>query len=143
MIYDKELEEIQNVLKEDDFKKYITLVGKDMAGGYVGISSKHIQNYGTNLATFPNFPVEIPKEDIDKADNNYMNNLFTKEFLKCITESYKNMGLMGKTSTERVKPFHSFLAKILQYKLGQDYDVIAAGFGTDKEMNIKSSFNAN
>ncbi len=37
---------IENVLKSDDFYKYIRLTGKDFSGGYKSITSKQInQNY--------------------------------------------------------------------------------------------------
>ena len=140
-IYIKELDEICGIIKTLDFAKYCKIVGKDMSGGYSGISTKHIKEFGTNLSTFPNFPVVIPKEDICIADNNYMNNLFNDEFLKCIKESYKNMAIYGPTSTKRVTPFHSFIAKILQYKLGQNYEVIASGHAYDKEINLEGNFN--
>lgn len=141
-IYIKELDEICGIIKEPDFARYCQLVGKDMSGGYSGISTKHIKEFGTNLSTFPNFPVSIPKEDICIADNNYMNKLFNDEFLKCIKESYVNMGKNGKTSSSRVAPFHSFIAKVLQYKLGQNYEVIASGYGYDKEINLEGNFHA-
>lgn len=139
-LYEYALKDVYNIFKSDDFAKYCVLVGKDMSGGYVGISTKMVKQFGTKLNTFPNFPVIIPPEDLDKADNNYMNILFQKEFIKCIKKSYENMGVAGKTSPRRVEPFHSFLAKVLQYKLGTDYDVYAVGYSYAKENTLKGNF---
>ena len=44
--YNEELHNICNILKEKDFAKYLSLVGKDKSGGYSEIGSKHIKNYG-------------------------------------------------------------------------------------------------
>lgn len=42
----KNKNKVINIIKSKDFKLYCELVGKDMAGGYFSVSSKHIQNYG-------------------------------------------------------------------------------------------------
>lgn len=84
--------------------------------------------------------MNVPKEDFPIADVDYMNKLFTDKFIDCIKESYKNMAHYGTTSTERVKPFHSFLAKVLKYKLGQEYDVVANGYSFGKEVGIEGNF---
>lgn len=139
-MYEYALKDVYNIFKSDDFAKYSAMVGKDMAGGYVGISTNMVKQFGTRLSTFPNFPVSIPAKDIEIADTNYMNNLFQKEFVKCIKESYINMGEVGKTSSKRVEPFHAFLAKVLQYKLGTDYDVYAAGYSYGKECSLGGNF---
>lgn len=55
--YDKELQNVQSVLSDDDFKKYCLLVGKDMQGGYVYLSSEPIKNYGTGLEQYPEYLV--------------------------------------------------------------------------------------
>ena len=99
-----------------------------------------VKEFGTKLNTFPNFPVSIPNQDLAIADNNYMNKLFHEEFIRCIQHSYENMGEFGKTSNKRVEPFHSFLAKVLQYKLGTDYDVYAAGYSYGKECTLDGNF---
>lgn len=141
-LYQKELDEISEIISTKEFARYCKIVGKDMSGGYVGISTKHIKNFGTKLSSFPNFPVSIPKEDICIADNKYLNNLFNKEFLNCINESYYNMAKNGQSSSTRVEPFHSFLAKILQYKLGQNYEVRAKGYSYAKETKLDGNFHA-
>lgn len=140
-IYDKQLDELLNIFNSDDFSKYLTIVGKDMQGGYVAVSSKNIKDYGTNLTTFPNFPINVPSNDLLKADNNYLNKKFEDAFYNIILESYKKMGEWGTTSSERVKPFHSFLAEVLKFKLGSEFEVKAAGIGLDQEVNVKGSYN--
>ncbi|SCW31114.1 N-6 DNA Methylase [Ruminococcaceae bacterium YRB3002] len=142
LLYDKELEEVRNILSSPDFHKYCTLVGKDMQGGYVSVSSTFVKNYGTQLTKFPNLPVEVPIEALPIADEDYMNKLFTDKFVCCIKESYENMAANGVTSPERVKPFHSYLAKVLKYKLGQDYDIVADGYSFGKEMGVEGNFDS-
>lgn len=44
---DGDLEKIVDILKSEDFSRYCTLVGKDMSGGYVSVSSKMVKNFGT------------------------------------------------------------------------------------------------
>lgn len=139
-LYEYALKDVYNIFISDDFAKYCSMIGKDMSGGYVGISTKMVKQFGTMLNTFPNFPVVIPREDLEIADNNYMNQLFQTEFIKCIKIAYENMGESGKTSNRRVEPFHSFLAKVLQYKLGTDYDVFAAGYSYSKECTLGGNF---
>lgn len=139
-LYDKELEEVRGILASQDFHKYCVLVGKDMQGGYVSVSSVFVKNYGTMLTHFPNLPVDVPVEDFPIADADYMNRLFTDKFIDCIKESYENMAICGTTSTERVKPFHLFLAKVLKYKLGQEYDVVADGYSFGKEVGVEGNF---
>lgn len=63
LLYDKELEEVRGILASSDFHKYCVLVGKDMQGGYVSVSSVFVKNYGTMLTHFPNSPVDVPTED--------------------------------------------------------------------------------
>lgn len=140
LLYDKELEEVREILTSPDFHKYCVLVGKDMQGGYVSVSSAFVKNYGTLLTSFPNLPVDVPKEDFPIADASYMNKLFNDRFVDCIKESYENMAICGSTSPERVKPFHSFIAKVLKYKLGQDYVVVADGYSFGKEMGVEGNF---
>lgn len=138
--YDEELCEVKHVLESDDFCHYCKLVGKDMSGGYVGISSVFVKNYGTELTEFPNLPVKVPLSDFSIADQEYMNDLLTQRFADCIKESYVNMAQNGITSTTRIKPFHAFLAKALKYKLGQDYDIIADGYSYEKEVGVVGNF---
>ena len=72
LLYDKELEEVRGILASSDFHKYCVLVGKDMQGGYVSVSSVFVKNYGTMLTHFPNLPVDAPIEDSPIADTDYM-----------------------------------------------------------------------
>lgn len=72
LLYDKELEEVREILASSDFHKYCVLVGKDMQGGYVSVSSVLVKNYGTMLTHFPNLPVDVPTEDSPIADADYM-----------------------------------------------------------------------
>ena len=72
LLYDKELEEVRGILASSDFHKYCVLVGKDMQGGYVSVSSVFVKNYGTMLTHFPNLPVDVPIEDSPIADADYM-----------------------------------------------------------------------
>ena len=72
LLYDKELEEVRGVLASSDFHKYCVLVGKDMQGGYVSVSSVFVKNYGTMLTHFPNLPVDAPIEDSPITDADYM-----------------------------------------------------------------------
>lgn len=136
--YDCELMEIKKIFESPEFAKYCSMVGKDMQGGYVGISTKMVKAFGTPLKTFPSFPVEII--DVTQADKNYMNKLFHEKFIECINTSYKNMGNKGKTSDTKVEPFHGYIAKVLQYKLGTEYDVYAKGYSYGKECNLGSNF---
>ena len=76
LLYDKELEEVRGILASSDFHKYCVLVGKDMQGGYVSVSSVFVKNYGTMLTHFPNLPVDVPAENFPIADADYMNKLF-------------------------------------------------------------------
>jgi len=138
--YDFMLKDIFNIYSSNEFSKYCTLVGKDMSGGYVGISATTVKEFGTKLNTFPSFPIIIDKDSLGLVDNNYMNKLFHDEFVKCIKESYINMGKFGKSSNKRVEPFHSFIAKVLQYKLGTDYDIYAAGYSYGKECTLGGNF---
>lgn len=142
LFYDKELEEVRGILASSDFHKYCVLVGKDMRGGYVSVSSIFVKNYGTMLTRFPNLPVDVPIKDFPNADTDYMNNLFNDRFVDCIKASYESMASRGTTSPERIKPFHSFIAKILKYKLGQDYDVVADGYSFGKEVGVEGNFDS-
>ena len=72
LLYDKELEEVRGILASSDFHKYCVLVGKDMQGGYVSVSSVFVKNYGTMLTHFPNLPVDAPIEDSPITDADYM-----------------------------------------------------------------------
>ena len=72
LLYDKELEEVRGILASSDFHKYCVLVGKDMQGGYVSVSSVFVKNYGTMLTHFPNLPVDAPIEGSPIADTDYM-----------------------------------------------------------------------
>ena len=72
LLYDKELEEVRGILASSDFHKYCVLVGKDMQGGYVSVSSIFVKNYGTMLTHFLNLPVDAPIEDSPIADTDYM-----------------------------------------------------------------------
>ena len=72
LLYDKELEEVRGILASSDFHKYCVLVGKDMQGGYVSVSSVFVKNYGTMLTHFLNLPVDAPIEDSPIADADYM-----------------------------------------------------------------------
>ena len=72
LLYDKELEEVRGILASSDFHKYCVLVGKDMQGGYVSVSSVFVKNYGTMLTHFLNLPVDAPIEDSPIADTDYM-----------------------------------------------------------------------
>lgn len=139
-LYEYALKDVYNIFASEDFARYCSMIGKDMSGKYVGISTKMVKQFGTMLNTFPNFPVIIPKKDLKIADKNYMNQLFQTEFIKCIKTAYENMGESGKTSSRRVEPFHAFLAKVLQYKLGTDYDVFAAGYSYGKECSLGGNF---
>lgn len=139
-LYDAELTEIKDVFASGEFAKYCSIVGKDMSGGYVGISTKNVKAFGTNMTKFPNLPVEIPADKIKCADRHYMNDLFQQSFLDCIKKSYEKMGEFNKTSTERIKPFHGFLAKVLQYKLGTEYQIYADGYSYGKEISLGGNF---
>lgn len=57
MLYEYALKDVYNIFQSPDFAKYCSMVGKDMAGGYVGISTKMVKQFGTQLNTFPNFPI--------------------------------------------------------------------------------------
>lgn len=72
LLYDKELEEVRGILASSDFHKYCVLVGKDMQGGYVSVSSVFVKNYGTMLTHFPNLPIDVPTEDSSIVDADYM-----------------------------------------------------------------------
>ena len=63
LLYDKELEEVRGILTSPDFHKYCVLVGKDMQGGYVSVSSVFVKNYGTMLMHFPNLLVDVPAKN--------------------------------------------------------------------------------
>ena len=43
---DNDIEEIKKIFESKDFARYCSLVGKDMNGGYVSVSSKMVKNYG-------------------------------------------------------------------------------------------------
>ena len=57
MLYEYALKDVYKIFQSPDFAKYCSMVGKDMAGGYVGISTKMVKQFGTQLSTFPNFPI--------------------------------------------------------------------------------------
>ena len=57
MLYEYALKDVYKIFQSPDFAKYCSMVGKDMAGGYVGISTKMVKQFGTQLNTFPNFPI--------------------------------------------------------------------------------------
>ena len=64
MLYEYALNDVFNIFQSSDFAKYCSMVGKDMAGGYVGISTKMVKQFGAQLNTFPNFPATIPSKDL-------------------------------------------------------------------------------
>lgn len=43
---DENIEELKKIFESKDFSKYCSLVGKDMNGGYISVSSKMIKDYG-------------------------------------------------------------------------------------------------
>lgn len=45
---DENIEELKKIYESKDFSKYCSLVGKDMNGGYISISSKMIKHFGIN-----------------------------------------------------------------------------------------------
>lgn len=137
--YQNMLNILVSIFSNSNFVKYCQLLGKDMSGNYVGINTNIIKEYGTNLSSFLSFPVSFSLE-IENLNNNYYNELFHRKFIDCIKESYQNMGSSGKTSPERIKPFHSFIAKILQYKLGTDYEIFASGYSYGREAKLQSAF---
>ena len=57
MLYEYALKDVYKIFQSPDFAKYCSMVGKDMASGYVGISTKMVKQFGTQLSTFPNFPI--------------------------------------------------------------------------------------
>lgn len=57
MLYEYALKDVYKIFQSPDFAKYCSMVGKDMAGGYVGISTKMVKQFGTQLSAFPNFPI--------------------------------------------------------------------------------------
>ena len=59
LLYDKRLEAVRGILSSPDFHKYCVLVGKDMQGGYVSVSSVLIKNYGTPLTHLPNLSGDV------------------------------------------------------------------------------------
>ena len=73
LLYDKELEEVRGILASSDFHKYCVLVGKDMQGGYVSVSSVFVKNYGTMLTHFPDLPIDVPLEDFPITDVDCIN----------------------------------------------------------------------
>lgn len=140
-LYDQELNQIVDIFRSEEFVRYCCIVGKDMAGGWAAVSSKSVKDFGTNLTKFPNFPVDIPADDLSIADNNYLNMMFhAKMGTAIIKEAYDNIAIVGPTSPERVKPFHSFVAKILQFKLGPDYEIKANGYGESTEYQLTGTF---
>lgn len=140
-LYDKELSQIFDIFRSDEFAQYVRIVGKDMAGGWAAVSTKSVKSFGTTLTCFPNFPVEIDKDHLSGADNNYLNGLFHKVLgEKVIKEGYDNIAIVGATSTERVKPFHTFVAKLLQFKLGPDYEIWADGYKENREFELSGVF---
>ena len=59
LLYDRGLEAVRGILSSPDFHKYCVLVGKDMQGGYVSVSSVLIKNYGTPLTHLPNLSGDV------------------------------------------------------------------------------------
>lgn len=140
-MYEHELGEIVQIFRSAEFARYCCIVGKDMSGGWAAISTKVVKDFGTVLSEFPNFPITIPPEHLSIADNNYLNNLFHEKMgTDIIKEAYDNIAIAGATSSERVKPFHSFVAKILQFKLGPDYEIWAGGYGEGREYQLSGNF---
>ena len=43
---DENIEELKKIYESKDFSRYCSLVGKDMNGGYISVSSKMIKEYG-------------------------------------------------------------------------------------------------
>ncbi len=138
--YNFELKETEKVLRTPEFSKYCAIVGKDMAGGYVGVSAKMVKAFGTHLTDFPNFPVSLKLSDAEIADRHCLNNLFHQKFVQIIKQSHENMAKFGKTSSKRVSVFHGFLARLLQYKLGTDFDIYADGYSYGNEYIISGNF---
>lgn len=48
-LYDFALEEVNDIYTSPEFARYCALTGKDMAGGYVGLSTKIVKNFGTTI----------------------------------------------------------------------------------------------
>ena len=49
--YNKMLQKIKSVIESEQFLKYCKILGKDMSGEYVSISTKSINNFGVNNIT--------------------------------------------------------------------------------------------
>jgi len=58
---------------------------------------------------------------------------------QAIEASYKKYILHGARSNKKITPLHSFIARTIQGKLGNNYEVSALGFGTGKEDKIQGN----
>jgi hypothetical protein len=67
--------------------------------------------------------------------------LDNSEFLKVITNSFYRFLLSGtSTTTDKLKPLHGAIAKDIHEKLGEEYDVVAQGYGDDKEIRVQGRY---
>lgn len=63
------------------------------------------------------------------------------EFLKVISNSFCRFLQKGTSrSTDKLKPLHGAIARDLQEKLGDDYEIISQGYGNDKEAQIQGRY---
>lgn len=60
LLYEYALKDVSNIFASDQFGKYCSMTGKDIAGGYVKISTQMVKQFRTRLDKFPDFLVTIP-----------------------------------------------------------------------------------
>lgn len=81
---------------------------------------------------------KIFRKGLDSYKENTMaNNDLRNGFLEAITESFKKYNDYGARSTKKLKPIHSWLAGIINDRLGDDYEVYSLGRGGEINLDGK------
>jgi hypothetical protein len=73
-------------------------------------------------------------------ENTMTNNDLSNGFLEAITKSYEEYTKHGARSTKKLNPIHSWLADVVNDRLGDDYEVYSLGRGEGKEKNLDGKY---
>lgn len=124
-------------IESEAFFRYCSCVGIEHGSDVVAISPDSVAAFGTEIYDHPCLPFRFPTGYPARADGRLLSNLVRDAFLEAVRKSYEMISLRGKTSSGRVAFLHSLIAKILHFFLGQEYSVVAAGYGPGKERGVE------
>ena len=118
-------ENIKNVLKTEEFAKYVMLLGKYKSGGYYTFSSRDVKKYLDYKLTMA--------EDYPIMNNN--------QFLEVIRRSFETYLCIGNSrSPAKLKTLHGSIANDLQEIFGADYSIKSQGYDDEKKGTINGRY---